>query len=348
MQSIEKLVKELQEYQGEEITIMEVCGSHTAAISKYGIRQILSPKIRLVSGPGCPVCVTPSAYIDRLISLAMEPDTCVVTFGDMLRVPGSVMSLSAAKGQGARVEMVYSPMDVLELAKNSPDTRYVFAAVGFETTAPIYTLLLEEVERKGFTNVQILTALKTMPNAIRWLMRESVTIHGFLAPGHVCTITGSDAFLPLAKESGISFAVAGFSDQELIAAIYGLVKMIEHKKATVHNFYPSVVTPEGNKTAQEKLAKYFRPADVVWRGMGNIPDSGLVLREEYAKYDAGSMELVEDHKMNQGCCCDKVLTGKITSRQCPLFGKVCTPSTPQGACMVSYEGSCYQAMTNAG
>lgn len=190
---MEEIAEYLKNYSGRRLKLMEVCGSHTAAISRFGIREMLSPEIRLVSGPGCPVCVTPSAYIDRLIELSKEKDTCVVTFGDMLRVPGSRISLSEARGEGAAVEMVYSPMDTIRLAKENPKKRYVFAAVGFETTAPVYTLLLEEAEREGLANIRLLTALKTMPQAIRRLMEESGQIDGFLAPGHVCAITGSEA-----------------------------------------------------------------------------------------------------------------------------------------------------------
>lgn len=339
---MEEIAEYLKNYSGRELKLMEVCGSHTAAISRFGIREMLSPKLRLISGPGCPVCVTPSSYIDRLVELAKEKDTCVVTFGDMLRVPGSRISLSGAKGEGASVEMVYSPMDTIKLAKENPKVRYVFAAVGFETTAPVYTLLLEEVRREGLTNLQLLTALKTMPQAIRWLMEESDGIDGFLAPGHVCAITGSEVFAPLAEEYGIPFAAAGFRDRELLLAIYGLVRMAERGEAAVKNFYPSVVTAQGNPIAKEKLTAYFQPCDAVWRGMGTIPDSGLRLKDEYLSYDAGSMALVEDRKLNPGCCCDRVLTGKLSPKECPLFGRVCTPGNPQGACMVSYEGSCYQ------
>ncbi len=342
MRTMEDIASYLREYDGRTLKLMEVCGSHTAAISKFGIRGMLSPKIRLVSGPGCPVCVTPSAYIDRLLELAKEKDTCVVTFGDMLRVPGSRGSLSAARGEGASVEMVYSPLDTLKLAAENPGITYVFAAVGFETTAPVYTLLLEEAIRGGFTNIRLLTALKTMPQAIRNLMQEGGEIDGFLAPGHVCAVIGSDAFLPLAKEFQIPFAVSGFGDRELLLAIYGLVRMAKEREAAVKNFYPSVVTPQGNLIAKKKLETYFMPCDAVWRGMGNIPLSGLLLKDAYKRYDAGSASLIEDKKLNHGCRCDKILTGKLMPQECPLFGRSCTPGSPQGACMVSYEGSCYQ------
>ena len=343
---IEEICTYLKKYDGRPLTFMEVCGSHTAAIAKYGIKDLLSDQIRLISGPGCPVCVTPSAYIDRLIVLAKEPDTCVVTFGDLLRVPGSEQSLNEAKGEGAKTAMVYSPMEMLSLAREHPNVTYVFAAVGFETTAPVYTLLLEEAEREQIGNIRLLTALKTMPKAIEWLLCNGAGLDGFLAPGHVCAITGSSYFEGLAERYQIPFAVSGFEDTELVTAIYGLVRMAEQKKAEVKNFYPSVVEREGNAIALEKMRKYFISCDTVWRGMGKIKASGLCLREEYQKYDAGSLGLTGDKKRNEGCCCGKILMGQMEPKDCPLFGKVCTPGKPQGACMVSYEGSCYQSFLN--
>lgn len=344
--TIEEISTYLKGYNGPTIRLMEVCGSHTAAIAKYGIRELLSEKIQLVSGPGCPVCVTPSAYIDRLIVLAKEPDTCVASFGDLLRVPGSEKSLSEAKGEGANVTMVYSPMDVLALAKEHPDTNYVFAAVGFETTAPVYTLLIEEAKKAGLANIRLLTALKTMPKAIDWLIGNGAKIDGFLAPGHVCAVTGSEYFEELAKRYRVPFAVSGFSDMELLLAIYGLVKMIENGQTEVRNYYPSVVETKGNPVALEKMAHYFTPCEATWRGMGAIEGSGMRLRDEYLQYDAGSMGLDEDRKKNKGCCCGEILKGNMRPCDCPLFGKVCHPQNPQGACMVSYEGSCFQAYEN--
>jgi hydrogenase expression/formation protein HypD len=344
--TLEEISSYLREYSGPKIRLMEVCGSHTAAIAKSGIRGIISDRIELVSGPGCPVCVTPSAYIDKLIVLAKEPDICVASFGDLLRVPGSMGSLSEAKGAGANVTMVYSPMDVLAMAKAHPGTKYVFAAVGFETTAPVYTLLIEEAKKAGLSNIRLLTGLKTMPKAIGWLMDNGAKIDGFLAPGHVCAITGSAYFSGLAERYHIPFAASGFADQELLIAIYGLVRMVEEGCAEVRNFYPAVVETDGNPVAMQKLAKYFTPCEATWRGMGAIADSGLRLRDEYASYDAGSMGLDEDRKKNKGCCCGEILKGNMRPYDCPLFGKVCSPQNPQGACMVSYEGSCFQAYEN--
>ena len=329
----------LANYDGPEMHIMEVCGSHTAAISKNGIRGMLSEKIQLISGPGCPVCVTPTAYVDKLVELAMTPQTCVVTFGDMLRVPGSKYSLSEVSGMGGRAQMVYSPMDIFALAEKEPETTFVFAALGFETTTPVYALLLEEVIERKLDNIKLLTALKTMPGVIAYLCEHGASIQGYLAPGHVAAVTGSKLFAPLAKKYQIPFAVSGFEGEEILEALCGIVQA--YGTDEVMNFYPSVVSEEGNTRAQELVDKYFTKCDASWRGMGIIPDTGLELRKEYQQYDAGSSALIEDNKRNKACCCDQILMGKMQPKDCPLFGKVCKPLTPQGACMVSEEGSCH-------
>ena len=344
----------LANYDGTEINIMEVCGSHTAAISKNGIRGMLSEKLHLISGPGCPVCVTPTAYVDRLIELAMTPDTCVVTFGDMLRVPGSKQSLSESAGMGGRAVMVYSPMDIFALAEKEPQTTFVFAALGFETTTPVYALLLEEIMERNIENVKLLTALKTMPGVIEYLCENGASIQGYLAPGHVAAITGSKLFQPLAEKYQIPFAVSGFEGEEILEALCGIVQAYQKMKsgdiemgmAPVMNFYPEVVSEEGNTRAQALVSKYFKQTDAAWRGMGIVPGTGMELREEYKKYDMGSQNLVEDNKKNKACCCDQILMGKMQPQDCPLFGKVCKPLTPQGACMVSEEGSCHSAFAS--
>ena len=339
MPDLEMMKKYLAEYDGPEMNIMEVCGSHTGAIARYGIPGMLSEKIHLISGPGCPVCVTPSAYIDRLIELALKPDTCVVTFGDLLRVPGSKKSLSQAKGEGAQVQMVYAPTDMIALAEQKPDTTFVFAAVGFETTMPAYALLLDEIIRKNLKNVKLLTALKTMPEIIDGLMESGARIDAFIAPGHVSVITGSKIYAPLAARWNIPFGIAGFEAVELLTALYGIV--LSRGCGRVMNFYPQVVTETGNTAAQNAVRKYFQPSDAAWRGLGTVRNSGRVLRAEYEVFDAGSRALNEDHKMNKACCCDRILTGAMRPNECPLFGRICTPLSPQGACMVSTEGSCF-------
>ncbi len=333
----EEVLKFLKEYGGPETAIMEVCGTHTAAIARSGIRSLLSGRLRLVSGPGCPVCVTVSSYIDRLCGLSLTPGHEVVTFGDMMRVPGSRESLLDAQSRGGRVRMVYSPFETLRAAKEYPDTTYVFAAVGFETTAPIYALMIEEALREGIGNIRFLMSVKTMPPAIEWICSESGGIAGMIAPGHVSAIIGSNPYRPLAQKYGMPFAVAGFGEKEVLAAIYALVKLKGQGK--VLNLYPSVVRAEGNLKALAQLERYFEPGEAHWRGMGGIPGSGLYLRREFMRFDAGSRGLADDAE-NTGCMCGKVLTGSSPA-DCPLFGKTCTPDHPRGACMVSLEGACY-------
>jgi len=341
---LEKIKEYLKNYDGPQMNIMEVCGSHTGAIAKNGIPGLLGPNIHLISGPGCPVCVTPSSYVDRLLELSMMEKTCIVTFGDLIRVPGSKDSLSIYKGKGARVEMVYSPLDIINMAEKEPDITFIFAAVGFETTMPTYGLLLEKIIEKDINNVKILTALKTMPEVIEWLLANDAPVNGFIAPGHVSVITGTKCYEPIAAKYDIPFGVAGFEGEEILLALYGIVKA--HNRGKVMNFYPSVVTDNGNEKAKALVNKYFEKSDAVWRGMGKIERSGMVLKKEYERYDAGSYDLNEDHKANKACSCDEVLMGKKKPYECPLYGKVCTPMTPQGACMVSTEGGCFTYFAN--
>lgn len=342
--NIREITKYLSEYDGEAVTFMEVCGTHTAAISESGIPSILNEKIKLISGPGCPVCVTVASYIDRLCKLSLEPDTCVVTFGDMIRVPGTEYALQNAKSMGGDVRMVYSPFEITDLAKKETGKTFIFAAVGFETTTPIYAVLLEKIINEKIKNIKFLTALKTMPAAIETLCRKGEKLDGFIAPGHVSVITGADIFKPLAEKYSMPFVVSGFTGSELIASIYALTKL--KGKGQVLNLYKSAVTDEGNKKAQEIVAKYFEVYDANWRGMGCIKGSGMALRKEYEEYDAGSRSLTEDGKKNKGCSCGEVITGFKTPNDCALFGKICTPENPQGACMVSNEGACFHYYIN--
>lgn len=341
---INEITEYLSTYDGKPLTFMEVCGTHTAAISENGIPSILSRKIRLISGPGCPVCVTPSGYIDKLCELAMKHNTCVVTFGDLMRVPSSSTSLQQVKSDGGRVKMIYSPFEIIPLAEAEPETTFIFAAVGFETTTPIYALLLEKILNNSIKNIKLLTALKTMPHAITALCDMDNTIDGFIAPGNVSVITGADIFAPIAEKYSLPFVVSGFSGEELLAAIYALVKL--NGQGKVLNLYKSAVTDIGNKKAQSIVSKYFEPDDAYWRGLGIIKKSGLVLRQEYAQYDAGSSLLTDDSSKNRACRCGEVITGFISPRECPLFKKLCTPENPQGACMVSNEGSCFHYYIN--
>ena len=338
MSDFEKIITFLREYDGPDVRLMEVCGTHTGAIARNGIPSMLSPHIHLISGPGCPVCVTVTAVIDRLVELAEKENTVVLTFGDLIRVKGTAKSLADAKADGGHVEMVYSPLDTVRMAQQDPSKEYVFAAIGFETTTPVYAMVLQEAIEKNIHNLKLLTSLKTMPDVIRWVCENGGNIDGFIAPGHVSVITGSRAYEELSQEFQIPFVVAGFEGPQLLATIYALTGMRGH--AGVRNLYREAVTPEGNPAAQEMVNRYFEPSDASWRGMGTIAGSGMTLRKEYAQYDAGSYGLDEDH-MPAGCSCASVLTGKISPVQCPLFGKSCTPDNAHGACMFSTEGSCY-------
>lgn len=341
---IKEITKFLSEYNGEPLSFMEVCGTHTAAISENGIPSLLSDKIKLISGPGCPVCVTVASYIDRLCELALEENTCVVTFGDLIRVPGSASALQETKSKGGNIRMVYSPFEILELAKKDKNTLFVFAAVGFETTTPIYAVLLDKIIEEKIENIKLLTALKTMPAAIDTLCQMGNRIDGFIAPGHVSVITGANEFKPLAEKYSLPFVVSGFKGEELLASIYALIKL--KGKGKVMNLYKSAVTDNGNEKAKNLVNKYFEPCDAVWRGIGEIKNSGMALKKEYRIYDAGSRELTNDSKKNKGCKCGEIITGFTSPCECLLFAKVCTPENPQGACMVSNEGSCFHYYIN--
>ncbi|WP_253291186.1 hydrogenase formation protein HypD [Acetivibrio sp. MSJd-27] len=344
MLSLDEIRKRLKEYDGIPVSFMEVCGTHTGEIARNGIVSMLSPKIRLVSGPGCPVCVTVASYIDRLLKLSCRERTCVVSFGDLFRVKGSRLCLNDIRGRGGRAEMVYAPENIISLAEKEPETEFIFAAVGFETTAAVYADLMERLIAFKIRNIKLLTALKVMPPAIQWVCENGSGIDGFIAPGNVSVVTGSGIYRPLSERFGIPFAVAGFAGEELLIAVYGLLKNIGKPK--VMNYYPYAVTEEGNRTAQKKIAAYFEPCAAAWRGLGMIADSGLKLKREYACFDAGSESLCEDAQYNPSCRCAEVLVGKISPTQCPLFGTVCQPQNPQGACMVSAEGSCHNWFVN--
>jgi hydrogenase expression/formation protein HypD len=343
MMNVEQIIKELKEYDGPVIKIMEVCGTHTASIFKSGVRSLISPKLKLISGPGCPVCVTPAAYIDRCLEYALKEKHILATFGDMMKVPGLNGSLSQAKGDGARVELMYSPMEIVEKAKQNPHITYVIAGVGFETTVPAYALTIEEAERQGVKNIRLLTALKTVMPALKWICENEDGIDGFLCPGHVSVIIGSSAYRQLAEQYAMPFVVAGFEPEHILAGIYDIVKQLESgKKAEteVHNLYKNAVKTEGNKKAQEIIERYFEPGSAMWRGLGMIPDSGLYLRSEYAAYDGGSKGLDQDIQLPESCRCGDVIIGRINPNECPMFGKACNPMNPYGPCMVSSEGAC--------
>ncbi|RNC29769.1 MAG: Hydrogenase isoenzymes formation protein HypD [Candidatus Dichloromethanomonas elyunquensis] len=339
--NLETIIKEIGDYQGPQVKFMEVCGTHTASIFKNGIKSLLTPQIKLISGPGCPVCVTPSAYIDKAIEWAKQSDCVLQTFGDMMKVPGMKQSLSEAKAEGANVEIMYSPHEVLKKAEKFPAKTFVIACVGFETTIPVYSLLIQQLEQNNITNVKLLTVLRQIMPALEFICSTDSGIDAFIAPGHATAILGSDIYRSLALKYKKPFAVAGFEAEHVLIAIFDLLKQLEKGKNEVHNLYPSVVRPEGNKTALETIDYYFTSGPAYWRGIGVIENSGLYLNESYRKYDAGSFDLTdENNKQLSKCRCGEVILGKINPDECSMFGTACTPVKAKGPCMVSTEGTC--------
>lgn len=329
----------LSSYDGKKVRIMEVCGTHTHEIFKDGIRQILPPQIDLISGPGCPVCVTPADFIDEAVMLALEKNCTITSFGDLVRVPGSEKSLADARADGAKVKIVYAPQDAAKYAQLHPDEEVVFLSVGFETTVPSECLAVQQAIEKGLKNFSLLTANKTMPEA--YLAMKDAT-DAFLYPGHVHAIIGTSVCEKLRDEYGISGVCAGFTPSELLVALALEVKGLSRGEPFFINAYPRVVREEGSPKAVALTEKYMGPVDVLWRGIGEIKNSGLALREEYSDFDARKKYALPHitGRDNPACRCGEVLQGKCTSEECPLFGKACTPEHPVGACMVSSEGAC--------
>ena len=341
---VSKLAAAIHELNPPPMTIMEVCGTHTMAIARFGIRQLLPPQIRLISGPGCPVCVTPQSDIDAFIELASRPDVTAATFGDMLRVPGSRSSLEAERAHGADVRIVYSPTDALETARRNPTRETVFFGVGFETTTPGVALTIAAAARERITNFSVYCAHKTIPAALEALLSgDAPAIDGFLLPGHVSTIIGSRAYEQVARDFGAACVVSGFEPTDILQSILMLVRQIKEGRAEVENQYRRVVTENGNSAAQQAVAAVFEPCDAAWRGIGLIPGSGLKIRQDYVAYDArirfGIAEEVHSGEP-EGCLCGEILKGRSRPSDCPLFGSACTPAEPVGPCMVSSEGAC--------
>lgn len=338
-----KIAEAIMAYKGRNINIMEVCGTHTMSIFRYGIRDLLPQSVRLVSGPGCPVCVTPVSYIDAALVVAKKEDVIITTFGDLIRVPGSKGSLSGQKAKGADVRIVYSPLDSLVIARENPSKRVVFLSVGFETTTPICALTVLKAYNENITNFFMLPANKTMPEALKLLALDSTTeIDGYLYPGHVSAIIGTSLYREIAEKYGIPGVVAGFEPLDILHAILTMLELCEKPDKEVVNEYSRFVKKEGNPLALEKMYEVFGPVDSVWRGLGSIPGSGLAIKSKYEELDAWKVfglsgEAGEEPK---GCRCGEVLKGRILPLNCSLFGKTCMPDNPVGACMVSSEGTC--------
>jgi len=331
------------QFAARRLAIMEVCGTHTVAIHRAGLRGLLPAQLKLVSGPGCPVCVTPQSYVDALIDLARRPGVCVATYGDMIRVPGRETTLERAQGDGARVAVVYSVMDALELARRRPDEQIVFAGVGFETTTPPTAVAVKLAREERLANFTALSAHKLiLPAMAALLSGGQVLIDGFLLPGHVSVILGSDAYRPVAARFGKPCVVAGFEPQEMLDAIEMILAQLAAGRAEVENAYPRAVSAEGNRAAWAVIEEVFTPADTPWRGLGTIPGSGLALRDAFAEQDAARRFgiTVTAREDDHGCRCGQVICGLIEPPECPLFASACTPASPVGPCMVSREGNC--------
>jgi hydrogenase expression/formation protein HypD len=327
----------------EPIRIMEVCGTHTVAIFKAGIRQLLPVSVELVSGPGCPVCVTPNEYLDKAIAYSKQPGVIIVTFGDMLKVPGSSSSLAAEKAMGADIRIVYSPMESLDIAKENLDKKIIFLAVGFETTAPIAAAVVLMAKEAAITNFYVLSAHKLVPPALRaLLMAEDTQVDGFLLPGHVSAMIGMKPYEFLINEFNTPAVIAGFEPLDILQAIYMLLQQMKEGTPKLENQYGRIVPTGGNTVACDILTKVYQPADAVWRGIGSLPESGLLIRPAYQDFDAETNipVVVERTKEHAGCRCGEVLRGTLLPTSCGLFGKSCRPEHPVGSCMVSVEGTC--------
>ncbi|MEI8197309.1 MAG: hydrogenase formation protein HypD [Phycisphaerae bacterium] len=334
------------------IVLMEVCGTHTMSAARCGLHSLLPPNVTLLSGPGCPVCVTTQAEIDLIITLAQTPGLTLCTYGDMIRVPGTQGeggrggSLERARGRGADVRVIYSAMDAVKLAAASPDRQVVLIGIGFETTAPATAACILEAARLGLANFTVLSCHKRAVPAVAALFETTeVRVDGLVCPGHVAVITGSEAFRPIVERYGKPCAVAGFQEGQMAEALAWLAECVTEGRAELANLYPQAVTPQGNPLAMRLLDQVFETRETAWRGLGAIAGSGLFLRDQWRAFDAHARFGVTlppgGAKEPAGCRCGEVITGRATPAACPLFGQTCTPQDPVGPCMVSSEGTCH-------
>ena len=328
----------------KEYRFMEVCGTHTMAIARFGLKSLLPENIKLLSGPGCPVCVTPKAFIDKAIAYSGLKDTLIATFGDMLKVPGSTLSLEGARSKNGNVKVVYSTMDALKIALDNPDKNIVFLGIGFETTTPTIAAAIKEARDKKIKNFTVLCNHKTMPLALRALITdERLKLDGFVLPAHVSAVIGSRPYEFIAEEFKIPCAIAGFEPLDIMQGIYMLIKQVLEQKPRVEIQYNRVVHPEGNKLAKQLMQDVFRVSDSEWRGLGIIPNSGLAIKKEFLCQDAENrfrVKMPNIRYRDKGCMCGEILKGIKQPKDCRLFAKACTPEHPVGPCMVSSEGAC--------
>ncbi|MCL5405473.1 MAG: hydrogenase formation protein HypD [Deltaproteobacteria bacterium] len=344
-----QLAKELIErlrrrtFSKKEIRLMEICGTHTVAIFRSGLKELLPPEIRLISGPGCPVCVTANEDIDRAIWLSGKPGVIITTFGDLARVPGSSSSLHIERSRGADVRIVYATLDALRIARENPDREVIFIGIGFETTAPTIAAAVQQARKLGVENFSVFSAHKLLPPAMRALLdAREVNIDGFICPGHVSIVIGAGAYREVAENYRIPCVVTGFEPLDILQGVTLLIDQVESGRAEVENQYRRAVTWEGNVAARKLIDEIFEPADSTWRGMGVIPKSGLRFRPAWKKFDAAERFAMPDIKVREhpGCKCGEVLRGIMLPTECGLFRKGCSPQEPKGPCMVSSEGTC--------
>ena len=339
-----KLLENIRRTSTKPANIMEFCGGHTVAIFRYGLRELLPSHLKLLSGPGCPVCVTSSGDLDKVMALAIMPDVVITTFGDLIKVPASYSSLDRARAAGADVRTVYSTLDALDIARNNPDKKVVFVGIGFETTAPTIAAAILQAATEKLNNFFVLSLHKVTPPVTKVLLDAGeVKLQGIICPGHVSAIVGADAWNFIPERYGIACAVSGFEPLDVLQCVNMIVEQIEAGTPKVQTAYSRAVKGEGNLVALKILDKVFEPATANWRGIGNIPGSGLRIRDEFAGFDA---DKVFDIKFDRpslepaGCLCGEVIRAVKTPEECKLFRKVCTPENPVGPCMVSSEGSC--------
>ncbi|WP_235612871.1 hydrogenase formation protein HypD [Moorella sp. Hama-1] len=337
------LADQVAERLGRPAVFMEVCGTHTVSISRMGLRSLLAGRLELRSGPGCPVCVTDHQEIDMMVNLARLPGVTVGTFGDLVRVPGSQSSLERERAGGADVRVFYSPLDAVAFAEANPQKEIVFLGIGFETTIPIVALSLAQARARGVKNFSIFSAHKLVPPAVRALLSDpELKLDGLILPGHVSAVTGRRAFDFIAQEYGLPAVISGFEPLDIMIALHELLSQLLCGEARVVNKYTRVVREEGNPYARDRIAACFAVVDVSWRGLGVIPQSGLLLRETLRDFDARFKLNIElfPPRHPSGCACGEVLRGKLLPLDCRLFGNVCTPVHPVGPCIVSSEGAC--------
>ena len=337
------LIETIHRLAPEHATLMEVCGTHTVASARNGIRDLMPEGLRLASGPGCPVCVTCNRDIDTVIALARIPNVTITTFGDMTRVPGSTSSLLAEQAAGRSVEIVYSPLDALAFAKAHPEREVVFVGVGFETTTPLVAMAIKRAKAMGLSNFTVFAAHKNMPGALELLVGDpTLELDALILPGHVSTIIGAEPYRFLAEKYGIPGVITGFEPVDVLQGIAMLVRQLHEGRAEIEIAYARGVMPEGNPVALAAIDEVFETCTATWRGLGDIPGSGYRIRDEFANFDAVRRfePDVEPTRDPKGCRCGDVLRARIAPNECPLFRTVCTPENPVGPCMVSSEGSC--------